>query len=171
MSTGLLVPVSEYLGKTYHPDCEYVEGVLLERNVGELSHGRAQTVLAAYVLYRVAGFWAVVEVRVQVKAERFRIPDVSIVRGGMPAGRIITAPPEVAVEVLSPDDRMSDVQDKIDDYLGFGVSCVWIIQPESGRAWVHTNEESREVKDGVLRNPAGDLVIPLEAIFGQFTPR
>ena len=79
---------------------------------------------------------------------------------------MITAPPEVAVEVLSPDDRMGDVQGKIDDYLDFGVPCVWIIQPESRRAWVHTHEGSHEVKDGILRNPAGDLVVPLAAIFG-----
>jgi hypothetical protein len=32
---------------------------------------------------------------------------------------------------------------------------------------MHTGEGSREVKDGVLRNPAGDLAVPLAAIFAE----
>ena len=165
MTTAVLVPLSEYLGTTYHPDCDYVEGILKERNVGEISHGEAQTALGAYVRYKIRGFWTVVEVRVQIKPDRFRIPDVTIVRGGKPSGRIITAPPEVAVEVLSPDDRAADIQEKIDDYLAFGVPCVWVINPETRRAWIHTNAGSRESKDGALRNPAGDIEVPLSAIF------
>ena len=33
MSTKVIVPLSEYLDTSYHPDCEYVDGQLLERNV------------------------------------------------------------------------------------------------------------------------------------------
>ncbi|MDQ2949851.1 MAG: Uma2 family endonuclease [Acidobacteriota bacterium] len=91
---------------------------------------------------------------------------MTIVRGGKPAGRVITAPPEVAVEVLSPDDRACDIQDKIDDYLAFGVPCVWVIRPETHRAWIHTNEGARDAKD-FLRNPAGDIAVPLSAIFAD----
>jgi Uma2 family endonuclease len=100
-----------------------------------------------------------------VKAERFRLPDVAIVRGGKPSGRVITSPPEVAVEVLSPDDRVPDTQSKIDDYLTFGIPCVWVIDPESRRAWIHTSNGTREVKDGTLRNIAGDLAVPFSAIY------
>lgn len=165
MPTAVLVPVSEYLEQTYDPDCEYIEGILQERNVGEIGHSDAQSAVNAYIRYQVKGFWSGVEVRVQIKADRFRIPDVTIVRGGKPSGRIITAPPEVVVEVLSPDDRMADIMDKIDDYLAFGIPCIWVIRPETRRAWIHTIDGSREAKDGFLRNPAGDLIVPLSAIF------
>lgn len=84
---------------------------------------------------------------------------------GAPPGRIITSPPEVAVEVLSPEDRAADVQDKIDDYLQFGIPVVWLIDPERQRAWMHTKESSREVRDRILRNPAGDIEVPLSAVF------
>jgi Uma2 family endonuclease len=167
MATATLVPLSEYLGRNYDPDCDYLDGVLGERNVGEISHSDAQTALSAYVRYKIPGFWSGVEVRVQVKPSRFRIPDVTIVRGGKPAGRVITAPPEVAVEVLSPEDRVATIQDRIDDYLAFGVPCVWVINPDSRRAWIHTSEGSREAKDGILRNVAGDLEMPLVAIFAD----
>jgi Uma2 family endonuclease len=165
MSTALQVPLSEYLGHTYDPDCEYIDGVLVDRNVGEISHSDAQSALNAYVRYEVSGFWSGVEVRVQVKAERFRIPDVTIVRGGKPAGRNITGPPEITVEILSPDDRAAEIQDKIDDYLAFGVPCVWVIRTDTRRAWIYTKEGSREAMDSVLRNPAGDVEVPLSAIF------
>ena len=167
MATAVLVPLSEYLGHSYDPDCEYIDGILLERNVGEISHSDAQGRTCFVVRTQYRGFWVGVAVRVQVRAERFRIPDVTIVRGGKPSGRVITAPPEVAVEVLSPDDRASDIQDKIDDYLAFGVPCVWVINPETRGAWIHTAEGSREAKDGVLRNPAGDIEVPLSAIFAD----
>jgi Uma2 family endonuclease len=111
------------------------------------------------------GFWAGVEIRVQVRPDRYRIPDVVVVRGGRPVGRVITSPPEVAVEVLSPEDRAVDVQDKIDDYLQFGIPVVWLIDPERQRAWIHTKEGAREAWDRILRNPAGDLEVPLRAVF------
>jgi Uma2 family endonuclease len=165
MSTLALVPVGDYLGHTKDPDCEYLEGRLVERNVGEISHGDAQGRTYAFVLVNWPGFWAGVEIRVQVRPNRFRIPDVVVVRGGRPPGRIITSPPEVAVEVLSPEDRAADVQDKIDDYLQFGIPVVWLIDPERQRAWIHTKEGSREVTDRILRNPTGDIEVPLSAVF------
>ena len=165
MPAAVLIPLSEYLGQTYHPDCDYVDGVLEERNVGEINHSDAQGRTYLFVLTQIPGFWAGVEVRVQVKPDRFRIPDVTIVRGGKPPGRIIISPPEVAVEVLSPEDRAASIQERIDDYLAFGVPCVWVINPETRRAWVHTAAGSHEAKDGVLRNLAGDLTVPLTTIF------
>jgi len=167
MATTVLVPLSEYLSTTYHPDCDYIDGTLQERNVGEIDHSEAQGRTYLFVQTQTRGFWAGVEVRVQIRANRFRVPDVTIVRGAKPSGRIIATPPEVAVEVLSPEDRAAAMQEKIDDYLGFGVASVWVINPETRRAWMHTSEGSREAKDGVLRNPTGDLAVPLAAIFAE----
>ena len=165
MATAVLVPLSEYLGQTYHPDRDYVEGILQERNVGELSHSDAQGRTYLFILTQLLGFWAGVEVRVQVKPNRFRIPDVTVVHGSMPSGRIIASPPELVVEILSPEDRVSDIQERIDDYLSFGIPCVWVINPETRRAWTHTLDGSHEAKDGILQNPAGDIAMPLSAIF------
>ena len=48
LTTTTLVPVDEYLATSYEPDREYVDGQLLERNVGEHDHSLLQTILAAY---------------------------------------------------------------------------------------------------------------------------
>jgi|SRR3954453_6076847 hypothetical protein len=91
MATGSLVSVREYLSTSYRPDCDYIDGVVLERNVGEKDHSRLQTEIAFY--YRSHrkewGLWGFVELRVQVAATRFRVPDVCLTLGD-PAGPILT---------------------------------------------------------------------------------
>jgi Uma2 family endonuclease len=166
MAVAALISLEEYLGQTYHPDCDYLEGVLEARNMGEIGHGDAQGRVNAYVLYSLPKFWSATEVRVQVSPSRFRVPDVIIVAGARPSGRYITAPPLVAVEVLSPEDRASALQSRIDDYLHFGVSAVWVLDPDSHRGFIHTLDGSYEPKDRILRTPAHqDLAVPLAAIF------
>ena len=93
--------------------------------MGEIDHSDAQrSVLFIVRAHCRSQFWAGPETRVQILAERFRIPDVVIVRGGKPQGRIITPPPEAAVEVLSPDDRAIDIERKIAGFLDFGTQSV-----------------------------------------------
>jgi len=168
MAVAALVSVAEYLGQTYHPDVDYLEGTLLERNVGEIGHSDLQTALAAFVRFRCPGYWAGVELRMQVKSERFRVPDVVILRGGRPEGSILTSPPLVAVEVLSPSDRMHEMQSRIDDYLAFGATAVWVLDPISHRAFINTHGAALEVLDGYLTTPADvDLKVPLNALFPE----
>ncbi len=42
MATPVLIPVSEYLNTTYRPDCDYVDGEVRERNLGEKPHSILQ---------------------------------------------------------------------------------------------------------------------------------
>lgn len=168
MGTATLVSVEEYL-RTSFPDAdrEYVDGRIVERNVGEVDHSDLQTAIAHYLrTHYKKRVWAGVEVRVQVKKTRFRIPDVTVVAGAKPTERIIRKPPIVAVEVLSPDDRAGDLEEKINDYLVFGVPCVWVINPETRRAYVHTSAGSHEARDGVLRAENTGIEVPLSEIFG-----
>ncbi len=167
MGTTALVSVEEYL-RTSFPDAdrEYVDGRIVERNVGEVDHSDVLSSILHYLRTRYQKHvWAGVEVRVQVKSTRFRIPDVTVVLGSKPAERIIRKPPVVAVEVLSPDDRAGDLEEKINDYLAFGIPYVWVINPETHRAYIHTPESSHEAKDRVLRAQSAGIEIPLSEIF------
>jgi Uma2 family endonuclease len=91
---------------------------------------------------------------------------VTIVAGSKPQGKIIRTPPHVAVEVLSPDDRAGDLEEKIADYLAFGVPYVWVVNPETRRAYIHTAEGNRESKDGLLRAENPKIEVPLAKLFG-----
>lgn len=167
MSTTALISVEEYLRTMYHPDCDYVDGEVIERNLGEKQHGKLQFRLA-YIFFVKCAEWKtypLIETRMQVAARRFRIPDVCVYVGAEPPGRILRTPPFICIEVLSPEDRLARMQDRIDDYLKFGVPYVWAIDPDSRRAWVHTTDGSREVKDGLLRTENPSLTIDLAEVF------
>jgi Uma2 family endonuclease len=163
MSTATLVPVKEYLETSYRPDSEYLEGELLERNVGEYDHSSLQGMLVYYLIAN-SGKWGIKvlpEQRVQAKANRFRVPDISVVLAGEHPGQIIKTPPFLCVEIVSPADRLAEMQERIDDYLNFGVPYVWLIYPTTRRAFVYTRDGVAEVKDGVLKTQNPDIYVPL----------
>ena len=83
------------------------------------------------------------ECRVQVAPTRYRIPDIAVTKQ-RPRGRILREPPFLCIEILSPDDRASRLEDKIDDYLRFGVAHIWVIDPQRRSAWSYTAEGKRE---------------------------
>ncbi len=121
MPTNSIMPLSEYLETSYRPDCEYLDGELLERNTGEWDHSRLQTLLSQYLANSEKQWNVLVAIaqRVQVRATRFRVPDILVLTGGAPARPIVDQPPFLCIEILSPRDRMAEMQDRIDDYLNF----------------------------------------------------
>jgi Uma2 family endonuclease len=42
---------------------------------------------------------------------------------------VIEGAPQLAIEVLSPSDKMEEVRDKVREYLAAGVELVWIVDP------------------------------------------
>ena len=166
MERSTLVSVEEYLSTSYRPDREYVDGTLVERNVGEKDHSGLQMALSAYLYNRREehGIHVFPEQRVQVKPTRFRVPDICVVSGEEPREQILTSPPFACIEILSKDDRMSEMQERIDDYLSFGVSYVWVLDPRTKRVYVHTADGSHEVREA-LRTQNPEIVVPLSEIF------
>jgi|SRR5579863_275818 Uma2 family endonuclease len=167
MAARTLISVEEYLATSYRPDCDYVDGEVVERNLGEWDHSSLQSAILVYLWnrYYKDGIRPVAEQRVQVKKTRFRIPDVCVVLGE-PGEKILTKPPFICIEVLSPEDRMNRVQQRIADYFEMGVPYVWILDPETKQAYAATPAEGlREVKSGVLRTENPVLEVPLAELF------
>ncbi len=164
-----LVSVEEYLHTVYEPDCDYVDGELVDRNVGEKNHAKAQWEILFYLRTRREewNIFPIQETRVQVSRTRYRVPDICVFVGEEPDEQIFTRPPFLVVEILSPEDRMSRMQEKIDDYFAFGVEYVWVVDPKTQRAWIYRPEGMREVHDGTLRTANPDIEVPLEAVFPQ----
>jgi Uma2 family endonuclease len=167
MESSTLVSVEEYLRSSYHPDCHYVEGRIVERQMGEREHSLSQKSLIVLLTTLEQQLRIVVfpEQRVQVRADRYRVPDLCVVAGDDPREPILTRPPFLCIEIVSKDDRLIEVQDVIDDYLQFGVRYVWIVDPRKRRAWVHTTEVAREVRDGVLRTANPEIALALDSVF------
>ena len=168
MSTATLIPVSEYLSTSYRPDVEYLEGELLERNVGEWDHSEIQAIVSAYLFNRRRewGIQVLPEQRVQVKSTRFRVPDVCVVLRSHPREQILTHPPFLCIEILSKDDTMTSMQERIDDYLEFGVPYVWVLDPRTKRARIYTRGIMREAV-GVLETENPAIQVPLSEVFSE----
>lgn len=156
MASAVQVSVGEYLQTSYRPDREFVDGEVRERNVGKWEHARIQALLASWFGSKETQ-WNVLtatEQRVRVSGTRIRIPDLVVVRAKQQPD-VLTEPPLLVVEILSPDDSYSDTQERAEDYFFMGVSTVWIIDPKTrtGRmcnrnAW--TSALGLEVQDSAI---------------------
>ena len=162
------VTIQEYLSTVYEADCDYVDGEVQERNLGTFDHARLQYAVAEYFCARERewGITAVIEQRVQVSPTRFRVPDVCVILGE-PKDQILREPPFICVEILSPDDRISRVNERVADYLQSGVPYVWLLDPATRKAWRCTPGAMVEVGELRTENPA--MVVPLEAL--RWPPR
>jgi Uma2 family endonuclease len=166
MATRALIPVEVYLTSVYRPDCDYVDGEVLERNLGEREHGYVQVALGSYFFARrkAMGIEVYPEQRVQVKPRRYRISDLCVVLGGTKE-KIFTKPPFLCVEILSPEDRMSRVWDRIHDFFEMGVPNVWIIDPENRIAHIASPTGDLHRVTDALRTTDPVLEVPLSEIF------
>jgi len=79
----------------------------------------------------------------------------------IPDKEVFTSPPYLCIEVVSPDDTMAGMQDRIDDYLQFCVPNVWVIDPWKHRGWRVTAEGWATATDGIMRIADGRVAMPL----------
>lgn len=169
MSTGALVSIEEYLSTSYRPDRDLVDGQLVERNVGEYDHSNLQGALITWFTNR-RREWNIrvlPEQRVRVSSTRFRIPDVCIISRDQEIQPVFTKPPLVCIEVLSMNDTLRSMQNRIDDYLAFGVPNVWIVDPVARRAYVCSRQGLREPEGGILRASGTPIEISLPELFRE----
>ena len=134
--------------------------------MGEAEHSLLQISLGAwfFINRKRLGITAYTEQRVQVKAMRFRIPDITVVAGQGPTTGIIKNPPFLCVEVLSPEDRFTKVRERVADYLEFGVPYVWVIDPVTKLATIYTQDGAREIRDGLLTTVNPDITVNLNEL-------
>jgi Uma2 family endonuclease len=155
-----LVSLAEYLDSEFQPDREFNDGVIEERNLGEFDHSFLQGMLVTLFNTRIAdwGIFALPEQRVQLNPKRCLIPDVAVMRMGTRREPVLTGPPLLVIEIMSPKDTMRKAEPKVQEYLDFGVENVWVIQPGGKRAVY------RGTRDGLELVPSGRLGVAGTAI-------
>jgi Uma2 family endonuclease len=171
MSSAPVIPLSEYLETIYRPDRDYIDGEVLERNLGEREHAALQGILA-----RIFGnnrkAWGVItlpEQRVQVSGSNYRVADLCVVEATAPRDRIVRQPPLIAIEILSRRDTMQSVRKRGNDYLKMGVKHFWIFDPVDQWALVATNAGLIEPENGELIVPGTPIKLVLSEIWAERT--
>ena len=148
---------------------ELVEGSLVRMTPSGARHGVVTAclgqVLNEYVLAHGAGICCGAETGFILRRapDVVRAPDASFVAGaripktGIPAAYWPFAP-DLAVEVVSPSDRLSDVEAKVGDYFAAGTRLVWIVDPAARVVRVHLSLRDVQViaEDGELTG--GDVL-------------
>ena len=156
--------VEEYLRTSFDgSDCEFLDGEVVERNLGEIPHGDAQGTLG-YLLHRFRsklGIRVVMEIRIRISPTRYRVADLAVWKNDDIGDRIPTVAPFLAVEILSPEDRITRMQPKIAEYLGIGVEWIWLIDPIEKSAICYSQQNPAGILTEVLRTENPAIEIPL----------
>jgi Uma2 family endonuclease len=125
------ISLEEYLRTSYHPDCDFVDGEVQERNLGEFDHGAVQGFLTSW-FFQHRHEWqlhVIPELRIRVSAARVRIADVCLMARSQPIEQVPTRPPLAVIEILSPEDRIARYNERLSDYRNMGIQNVWVIDP------------------------------------------
>jgi Uma2 family endonuclease len=149
------------------PDCDFVDGELEVRNAGKYKHSRLQAAFTGYLFARerLWGIRTLTEQRLRLSSSRIRIPDVCVLLEEQPRDEVIADPPFLCVEIVSPDDSLSRVMIRLNDYLAFGVPNVWLIDPDSEHSYVATTAGLIEAHDNILRTANPEIVVPVSELF------
>lgn len=168
MASPTAISVDEYLHTSYRPDCDYVDGEVVERNVGEYKHSLLQIILGSYFreLSRRVPIRVASELRMRVSATRFRIPDVLVMLKSQRGEPVLTRPPFLCIEIVSPEDRMPRLIERVKEYLDFGVPYVWIVDPGTRTGYSYTTEEGLQAHARLATaNP--EIVVSMPDLFAE----
>lgn len=167
MSTKTLMSVEEYLRTSFEDgDRDYVDGEVEERNVGERGHSLVQLLLTQLLLglQPSLGIEVLPEIRIQIDESRFRVADIAVWRHKLQGLGVPNTPPAVAVEILSPEDRLLRMLPRISDYFRAGVATVWLIDPIERQAMTFTPDQPLGAVAEVLQSVDPAISIPLPAV-------
>jgi Uma2 family endonuclease len=149
---------------------ELVQGRLVREPLAGYEHGllanRISFLLTAFVREHRLGDVLTAETGFVLSEDppTVRGPDVAFVAAervpteGPPAGFARFAP-DLAVEVVSPSSRLSEVQDKALDYLDAGARLVWVVEPRARRVMVYRSRSDIRVL-GLEEELDGGSVLP-----------
>ncbi len=159
MATPVFIPVEQYLRTVFRPDCDYIEGEVQERNMGETLHGRLQAFFAFFFRLN-QDKWSIdvlTEQRLRVADGRYRVADLILSSIPNRSARFLQSPPLLCVEILASEDRMRKVQERLNDYADMGVQSMWVIDP-----WRETAYFAGP--DGIMLEQKEALIVPETSI-------
>lgn len=159
---------------------ELVEGVLVEKVTGfEESEVAANLIvlLGSFIRQHRLGILTGPDGTVRIAAGLVRVPDVaffawtSLPGGKRPRQPVPALAPDLAVEVLSKTNRRREIERKLREYFAAGTRLVWLIDPRTRTARVHTapGRSTNVGPEGTL--DGGDvlpgLALPLRDLFAE----
>jgi Uma2 family endonuclease len=103
------------------------------------------------------------EPRLQIEPDLFRVADFAVCQGPRPEERYPTTPVFVAIEIVSPDDRYSELTQRLEDYRRWGVPHIWLVDPQLKRLYEYS--QAGLLQYPILRLPEFDFEISSQELF------
>jgi len=152
VATKTQITAEQYLRMTFEHDAEFVQGEIVERSMPDWIHSTIQyLILLRFAASTGNQLFPRPELRLKLASEMYRIPDISVVAHAPEAG-VPDQPPLVVIEILSKDDRHSDLMQKLEEYRVWGVPNIWVIDPATQRFSVYTELGLQNVSSFTLAN-------------------
>ncbi len=157
------------LAEEFDRDGNFVQRELINGEVVSVPHaakrhdiirGNILRSLIAYLLQNNDSGWMTLpDTEFVVSANDTFIPDVSVIATARLAGdhKYIQGAPELAIEVVSPNESAAYLRIKTQSYLANGSHSVWIVFPEVRSVMVYTRDSVRELKGD---QPITDPLLP-----------
>lgn len=149
------------MNASYDPELEYVDGTLVARHVGDFAHSLVQSNVVHHLSRKHPGIYVLPSLTSQTRPTRYRIPDVTVLLE-LPKTRYLMDPAFLVVEILSDEDRMSEVLEKLEEYSRKGIPNIWLIDPRLGKMFTYQSNTLREVE-----GPLATLDPPIELTRGE----
>ncbi len=145
MATEALITPEQYLATHFEREPELVHGEIVERTLPTFPHGDIQLELGSRLrtLQGSHRVYTGVEVRMRLADDLYRIPDIAL--WTQPPDPIPASPPLLVVEVSSPDDRLHDLLQKLEEYRVWGVRHIWLVEPELRKFHIYDRGSLTEV--------------------------
>jgi Uma2 family endonuclease len=147
MATKAQITAEQYLHRTFEYDAEFVRGAIVERAMPDRLHSLIQLriLLAIGRLIQSHPLFPYPELRLQLGAGLYRIPDISVFAGEDAKQSVPSAPPLLVIEILSKDDRQHDLTEKLEEYRVWGVPNIWVVDPLAQQFSIYTARRLQNV--------------------------
>jgi Uma2 family endonuclease len=179
LTTNKLITADELLAMGDIGRCELIYGELVMMSPAGFSHGeialRIGGLLLQYVEEHDLGIVVAAETgyKIESNPDLVRAPDASFVRKDrLPKVRwrkYFPGVPDLAVEVLSPDDTRREVAEKVNMWLAHGTTSVWVADPDTATIVIHRTgikPAKLTIKDRIENEPTlPGFSIELKRIF------
>lgn len=140
VATKTQITAEQYLHMTFEHDAEFLHGEIVERSMPDYIHARLQFLILLRLgsLIKDQPVYPAPGLRLRIAPDVFRIPDISVFVGEQPEKTVPDTPPAIAIEILSKDDRYTNLMQKLEEYRTWGVPNIWIVDPATKRFSIYT---------------------------------